>query len=184
MGKHLSWLLSKGEVHSNFTKCTSPNCLLLSNRIKGSTPSLAHSLALPHGPGLLNISRTTEHMCESTAKITTCLPSLIAGNADFFPFEPLAYLNFCAVLLHNLTMVIRARKAKVLPSFDQSFTCGQPINISSVLSWSWVITYTQPSTELSGQNSMLGNPPASKSDPDGKIRTQDLASDRGETIIL
>ena len=45
-----------GEVHRNVTKCTSPNHLLLSNQDKGSTPSLAHSLALPHDPGLLNVS--------------------------------------------------------------------------------------------------------------------------------
>ena len=54
-----NWLLSNkwlGEVHSNLTKCTSFNRLLLSNQDKGYTPSLAHSLALPHGPGLLNIS--------------------------------------------------------------------------------------------------------------------------------
>ena len=36
---------------------TSSNHLLPSTQDKGcSTPTLAHSLALPHGPGLLNIS--------------------------------------------------------------------------------------------------------------------------------
>ena len=61
----LSWLLSNNrleEVHSNF-KCTSPNCLLLSNQDKGSTPSLAHSLALPLGPGLLNQSLMSFNTC-------------------------------------------------------------------------------------------------------------------------
>ena len=45
-----------GEVLSDLTKCTSPNRLLLSNHDKRSTAILAHSLALPHGPGLLNVS--------------------------------------------------------------------------------------------------------------------------------
>ena len=50
-----------GEVRSNL-KCTSPNRLLLSNQDKGSTPigpSLVHSLALPHDPGLLNVSNVS-----------------------------------------------------------------------------------------------------------------------------
>ena len=49
----VSWLLSNiwlGEVHFVKLLRTSPNWLLLSNQDKGSTPSLAHSLALPHGP--------------------------------------------------------------------------------------------------------------------------------------
>ena len=50
-----------GEVHRNVTKCTSPNHLLLSNQDKGSTPSLAHSLTLPHDPGLLNVSIEQRH---------------------------------------------------------------------------------------------------------------------------
>ena len=47
------WL---GEVPFVELLCTSPNRMLLSNQNKGSTPSLAHSLVLPHDPGLHNLT--------------------------------------------------------------------------------------------------------------------------------
>ena len=55
----LSWLLSNNrleEVCSTLTKGTFSSRLLLSNQDKGCTPSVAHSLPLPLGPALLNLS--------------------------------------------------------------------------------------------------------------------------------
>ena len=60
LGVHpLSWLLSNNrleEVCSTLTKGTFSSRLLLSNQDKGCTPSAAHSLPLPLGPALLNLS--------------------------------------------------------------------------------------------------------------------------------
>ena len=55
---HLSWLLSNNRLEKvPFVSVphTSSNRLLLSNQDKGCTPSVAHSLALPLGPALLNL---------------------------------------------------------------------------------------------------------------------------------
>ena len=55
----LSWLLSNNrleEVCSTLTKGTFSSRLLLSNQDKGCTPNVAHSLPLPLGPALLNLS--------------------------------------------------------------------------------------------------------------------------------
>ena len=70
LGVHpLSWLLSNNrleEVCSTLTKGTSSNRLLLSNQDKRSTPSVAHSLPLPLGPALLNLSTIiAAHDCAS-----------------------------------------------------------------------------------------------------------------------
>ena len=60
LGVHpLSWLLSNSrleEVCSTLTKGTFSSRLLLSNQVKGCSPSVAHSLPLPLGPALLNLS--------------------------------------------------------------------------------------------------------------------------------
>ena len=60
LGVHpLSWLLSNNrleEVCSTLTKGTFSSQLLLSNQVKGCSPSVAHSLPLPLGPALLNLS--------------------------------------------------------------------------------------------------------------------------------
>ena len=58
LGEHpLSWLLRNRLEKVPFVSVphTSSNRLLLSNRDKGCTPSVAHSLALPLGPALLNL---------------------------------------------------------------------------------------------------------------------------------
>ena len=59
LGVHpLSWLLSNNQLEKvPFVSVphTSSNRLLLSNQDKGCTPSVAHSLALPLGPALLNL---------------------------------------------------------------------------------------------------------------------------------
>ena len=59
LGVHpLSWLLSNNRLEKvPFVSVphTSFNRLLLSNQDKGCTPSVAHSLALPLGPALLNL---------------------------------------------------------------------------------------------------------------------------------
>ena len=59
LGVHpLSWLLSTNrleKVHFLSVPHTSANRLLLSNQDKGCTPSVAHSLAFPLGPTLLNL---------------------------------------------------------------------------------------------------------------------------------
>ena len=59
LGVHpLSWLLSNNRLEKvSFVSVphTSSNRLLLSNQDKGCTPSVAHSLALPLGPALLNL---------------------------------------------------------------------------------------------------------------------------------
>ena len=59
LGVHpLSWLLSNNRLEKvPFVSVphTSSNRLLLSNQDKGCTPSVAHSLALPLGPTLLNL---------------------------------------------------------------------------------------------------------------------------------
>ena len=59
LGVHpLSWLLSNNRLEKvPFVSVphTSFNWLLLSNQDKGCTPSVAHSLALPLGPALLNL---------------------------------------------------------------------------------------------------------------------------------
>ena len=55
----MSWLLSNNrleEVCSTLTKGTFSSRLLLSNQVKGCSPSVAHSLPLPLGPALLNLS--------------------------------------------------------------------------------------------------------------------------------
>ena len=66
LGVHpLSWLLSNNrleEVCSTLTKGTFSSRLLLSNQDKGWTPSVAHSLPLPLGPALLNLSSFI-HVC-------------------------------------------------------------------------------------------------------------------------
>ena len=54
----LSWLLSNNRLEKVpfvSVRHTSSNRLLLSNQDKGCTPSVAHSLALPLGPALLNL---------------------------------------------------------------------------------------------------------------------------------
>ena len=60
LGVHpLSWLLSNNrleEVCSTLTKGTFSSRLLLSNQVKGCSPSVAYSLPLPLGPALLNLS--------------------------------------------------------------------------------------------------------------------------------
>ena len=60
LGVHpLSWLLSNNrleEVCSTLTKGTFSSRLLLSNQVKGCSPSVAHSLPLPLGPALLDLS--------------------------------------------------------------------------------------------------------------------------------
>ena len=59
LGVHpLSWLLSNNRLEKvPFLSVphTSSNRLLLSNQDKGCTPSVAHSLALPLGPALINL---------------------------------------------------------------------------------------------------------------------------------
>ena len=83
LGVHpLSWLLSNNrleEVCSTLTKGTFSSRLLLSNQDKGCTPSVAHSLPLPLGPALLNLS---------SVKVGTgmCGP-------DRVPFRPLRFTN-------------------------------------------------------------------------------------------
>ena len=66
VGVHpLSWLLSNNrleEVCSTLTKGTFSSRLLLSNQDKGCTHSVAHSLPLPLGPALLNLSNTFKKM--------------------------------------------------------------------------------------------------------------------------
>ena len=55
----LSWLLSNNRLEKVpvvSVPHTSSNRLLLSNQDKGCTPSVAHSLPLPLGPALLNLS--------------------------------------------------------------------------------------------------------------------------------
>ena len=44
------------EMCSTLTKGTFSSRLLLSNQVKGCSPSVAHSLPLPLGPALLNLS--------------------------------------------------------------------------------------------------------------------------------
>ena len=60
LGVHsLSWLLSNNrleDVCGTLTTGTFSSRLLLSNQDKGCTPSVAHSLPLPLGPALLNLS--------------------------------------------------------------------------------------------------------------------------------
>ena len=60
LGVHpLSWLLSNNRLEKVpvvRVSHTSSNRLLLSNQDKGCTPSVAHSLPLPLGPALLNLS--------------------------------------------------------------------------------------------------------------------------------
>ena len=57
LGVHpLSWLLSNEKVSFVSAPHTSSNRLLLSNQDKGCTPSVSHSLPLPLGPALLNLS--------------------------------------------------------------------------------------------------------------------------------
>ena len=60
LGVHpLSWLLSNNRLEKVpvvSVPPTSSNRLLLSNQDKGCTPSVAHSLPLPLGPALLNLS--------------------------------------------------------------------------------------------------------------------------------
>ena len=71
LGVHpLSWLLSNNgleKVPFVSVPHTSSNRLLLSNQDKGCTPSVAHSLALPLGPTLLNLwtFRTEVLLCSS-----------------------------------------------------------------------------------------------------------------------
>ena len=66
LGVHpLSWLLSNNRLEKMpFVSVphTSSNRLLLSNQDKGCTPSVAHSLALPLGPALLNLWTVSNHL--------------------------------------------------------------------------------------------------------------------------
>ena len=62
----LSWLLSNDRLEKvPFVSVphTSSNRLLLSNQDKGCTPSVAHSLPLPLGPALLNLSLDCIGLC-------------------------------------------------------------------------------------------------------------------------
>ena len=69
LGVHpLSWLLSNNRLEKvpfvSVPHNTSSNWLLLSNQDKGCTPSVAHSLALPIGPTLLNLWIISKHFGE------------------------------------------------------------------------------------------------------------------------
>ena len=80
LGVHpLSWLLSNNRLEKvpvvNVPH-TSSNRLLLSNQDKGCTPSVAHSLPLPLGPALLNLSSSTWCYVE-TLYISAKLPILV-----------------------------------------------------------------------------------------------------------
>ena len=69
----LSWLLSNNRLAKvPFVSVlhTSSNRLLLSNQDKGCTPSVAHSLPLPLGPALLNLSYFFMHMYLQTISTT------------------------------------------------------------------------------------------------------------------
>ena len=81
LGVHpLSWLLSNNrleEVCSTLTKGTFSGRLLLSNQDKGCTPSVAHSLPLPLGPALLNLSIIFKKVFTPYMSPPGCLMSLI-----------------------------------------------------------------------------------------------------------
>ena len=84
LGVHpLSWLLSSNRLEKvPFVSVphTSSNRLLLSNQGKGCTPSVAHSLALPLGPALLNLWTVVK---ESALRIrSTCIPTLLGERED------------------------------------------------------------------------------------------------------
>ena len=78
LGVHpLSWLLSNNRLEKvPFVSVlhTSSNRLMLSNQDKGCTPSVAHSLLLPLGPGLLNLWSVCMymHVC-GICKIDHCI---------------------------------------------------------------------------------------------------------------
>ena len=80
LGVHpLSWLLSNNRLEKvPFVSVphTSSNWLLLSKQDKGWTPSVAHSLALPLGPALLNLwisyNRCTCFITERNGYIRIC----------------------------------------------------------------------------------------------------------------
>ena len=57
------------EVCGTLTKGTFSSRLLLSNQDKGCTPSVAHSLPLPLGPALLNLSSNGYGYVKSTCKV-------------------------------------------------------------------------------------------------------------------
>ena len=69
LGVHpLSWLLSNNrleDVCGTLTTATFSSRLLLSNQDKGCTLSVAHSLPLPLGPALLNLSNICAMMDKS-----------------------------------------------------------------------------------------------------------------------
>ena len=70
-GTSLFWLLSNNrleEVCSTLTKGTFCSRLLLSNQVKGCSPSVAHSLPLPLGPALLNLSIERGHILGSIGR--------------------------------------------------------------------------------------------------------------------
>ena len=73
LGVHpLSWLLSNNQLEKvPFVSVphTSSNRLLLSNQDKGCTPSVAHSLPLPLGPALLNLSIYTRVYVHQHAQV-------------------------------------------------------------------------------------------------------------------
>ena len=72
----MSWLLSNNRLEKvSFVSVphTSSNRLLLSNQDKGCTPSVAHSLALPLGPALLNLWNDKKKSCDVTLCYTSCM---------------------------------------------------------------------------------------------------------------
>ena len=113
LGVHpLSWLLSNNRLEKvPFVSVphTSSNRLLLSNQDKGYTPSVAHSLPLPLGPALLNLSSDLGHKClyamlfcisiipnksssERLGHISSC-PLPIYMHCLKFPHDYIAYVR-------------------------------------------------------------------------------------------
>ena len=120
LGVHpLSWLLSNNRLEKVpvvSVPHTSSNRLLLGNQDKGCTPSVAHSLPLPLGPALLNLSNYNKRM-------------LIPQD--------------CVVLWMYCMTVVRVKKEQ---KFVQSLMAFGTSNISSplhLLYWTWGFPHTR-----------------------------------------
>ena len=105
LGVHpLSWLFSNNRLEKVpvvSVPHTSSNRLLLSNQDKGCTPSVAHSLPLPLGPTLLNLSSVLK--CSSVVfakqhfhlKVKWAIPhfTCFAFSQFLFTFHTYFYVN-------------------------------------------------------------------------------------------
>ena len=116
LGVHpLSWLLSNNQLEKvPFVSVphTSSNWLLLSKQDKGCTPSVAHSLALPLGPTLLNLWITLAYKSLTSPLCNIFLP---VSNSHGHKTRSASYGNLVSPTNHSVSAKKGSSHLEVLP---------------------------------------------------------------------